>query len=157
VIMTNRPAAAHGILRAGLGAFILSGLLAAGCDQDITWVRDLENGDYSLVQFARAPGGLQPVVPSGELERYVARACEYLAGRQPLLNTIAGLCPCIEPSPLDNFRFAGVLADAEGGTMLQFYAPYGEPRLFAGRRVEFVMDASYRLEAVYVNDVPLEQ
>lgn len=155
--MVNRTAGSNGILRAGLLACALAGLLAAGCDQDITWVRDLEIGDFSAVRFGRAPGGMQPVVPSGELERFVARTREYFADRQPLLHTIAGLCPCIEASPLDDFRFAGVSAGPDGGTMLNFYAPYGEPRLFAGRRVQFVMDDANRLEAIYVNDVPLEQ
>jgi hypothetical protein len=145
------------VLHAGLLVCALSGLLAAGCDQDITWARDLENGDYAKVRFERAPGGMQPVVPSGEQERYVARLCEYFADKQPLLHTIAGLCPCIETSSLDDFRFTGVWTGPEGSTMLQFYAPYGEPRLYAGRRVQFVISGPNQLEAIYVNDVPLEQ
>lgn len=128
-----------------------------GCDQDITWVRDLENGDFSAVRFGRVPGGLQPVVPSGKLERYITRAYEYFTEQQRLLQTIAGQCPCIEVSPLRDFRFAGVWADPAGGTVLQFFAPYGEPRLFTGRRVQFVISDANRLEAIYVNDAPLEQ
>lgn len=146
-----------GIRRAAVRACALSCLLAAGCDQNITWVRDLENGDFAAVRFGRAPVGMQPVVPSGELERYVARACEYFSERQPLLHTIAGLCPCIEVSSLDDFRFIGVSAGADGGTMLNFYAPYGEPRLFAGRRVQFVLSDANQLVAIYVSDAPLEQ
>ena len=55
-----------------LTAIVLSGLLAAGCQQPTEWTKDLENGDYAAVRFCRAPGGMQPVVPQGDLERFVA-------------------------------------------------------------------------------------
>lgn len=146
------------VRRAGLAAVLLAAALAAGCKQDLDWVRELEGGDCTKLQFGRAPHGMQPLAAGGDLERQVALAADYFAENPQLLQALAGKCPSIEASALGYFRMTGAMSDpAGGGLMLQFFAEYLQPRLFAGRRVQFVLNADRDLEAVYVSDVPLEQ
>ena len=130
----------------------------AGCQQNIDWVRDLENGDFSKVRFQRCPPGMQPIVPSGKTDQYLCLMRDYFIEHQPLINTIAGQCPCVEPSQLDEFKLQGVWADTLGGRlMVQFFAYYQHPAIFAGRKVQFLVDRDRQLEAIYVSDAPLEQ
>ena len=132
-------------------------LTFAGCQQNIDWVHDLENGDFSKVQFKRGPAGMVPIVPSGKADQYLCLVRDYFIEHQPVINTIAGQCPCVEPSPLDEFRLQGVWSDTlDGRLMVQFFAPYQQPRIFAGRRVQFLVDRDRRLLAIYVSDAPLE-
>ncbi|GEM_PF-4818374 len=152
--MTPGRAAARG--RRLLPLALAAALAAAGCQDPMSWASGLENGDYSSIHFCRPPAVLQPVAPEGDLEKFVARACAHFAERQHLLHSIAGQCPSIERSSLGQFRFAGVLA-GPAGAVLRFFAPYEDPRLFAGRRIEFLLDGAYQLEGVYVSDAPLEQ
>lgn len=141
-----------------LAALLLAAACAAGCKQDLDWVKELEAGDCTKVRFGRAPGGMQPLEAGGDLERQVALATAYFSENPQLLQSLAGQCPSIETSMLGYFRMTGAMCDpAGGGLMLQFFAEYLQPRLFAGRRVQFVLDADCGLEAVYVSDVPLEQ
>ena len=136
---------------------VLAVLSASGCQQSIDWVHDLENGDYSKVRFERAPSGMQPFALSGDDETYMAMVQNYFAEHQPLLNTLAAQCPCVEPSSLDDFKLQGVLSDTLGGRLLvQFFARYEHPTIFGGRRVQFLLSSERQLEAIYVNDSPLE-
>jgi hypothetical protein len=133
-------------------------LLAAGCERTPAWIAELENGDFSKVRFERAPGGMQSVVPDGELERQVAQVREYFDGNPSLLNTIAGQCPCIEASPLEPFQLCGTWTDGTSGRlMVGFFARYQDPRIFAGRRVQFLFNGDKELDAIHVQDLPLEQ
>ena len=133
-------------------------LLMTACDRGQAWINDLESGDYSKVQFGRAPGGMQPVVPDGDLEKQVALMREYFDAHPSLLNTIASQCPCIEPSPLEPFRQSAAWSDPLAGrTMVDFFAGYQEPRIFAGRRIQFLFTGDKQLDAIHIQDIPLEQ
>ncbi|MDI6740771.1 MAG: hypothetical protein QME74_10470 [Candidatus Edwardsbacteria bacterium] len=138
--------------------FLLSLIaLATVCDQDQTWIGDLENGDYSKVRWERGPAGMQPIVPTGDIEKRVALMTEYFAERPSMLHTLAAQCPCIESSPLDDFRQTAAWTDTLAGrVMVDFFAFYQHPKIFAGRRIRFLFNRDRVLEAIYVQDLPLE-
>ncbi|HTY08466.1 MAG TPA: hypothetical protein VMF29_04815 [Candidatus Edwardsbacteria bacterium] len=141
----------------GLLAMLVLALLG-GCQPTIDWVHDLENGDYSKVRFQKAPASLQPFTPTGDDETYVAIVQNYFAEHQPLLNTLAAQCPSVEESSLEDFKLQSICTEPNSGCMMvQFFARYEHPRIFAGRRVQFVLTSDRQLDAIYVHDTPLEQ
>jgi len=132
--------------------------LAAGCEQTIEWVHDLEQGDFSMVRFGRCPPGMQPIEPEGEMDQYVGLVRDMLLQNQPLLSTIAGQCPTAETSSLDYFQLQNVWSDTlDQGLMVQLFACYEHPQRCAGRKLQFVLDRHRQLVAVYVHDEPLER
>jgi len=130
--------------------------IATGCEQQESWLRQIEKGDLSFVECGKGIYSQRQIHLNKKDSRFYATAESLVVTKREYLLKCLEFCSEDSlPKPI-RIGCTGILGDEQGRIFLTYLAAYPRPKIMAGKRLQIVLDAKRNLEKILVYDIPLE-
>lgn len=130
--------------------------IATGCEQQKSWLRQIEKGDLSYVDCGKGIYSQRQISLNKKDSLIFATAESLAVTKRDYLMKCFEYCSKDSLLKSARIRFTGILGDDQGRIFITYLAAYPRPKIMAGKRLQIVLDAKRNLEKVLVYDIPLE-